>query len=232
MVCGNCKNQVEDGLVFCPNCGNNLIKSSEDEAALGRAQKALNDAQHKIGGLEAELAAKKPASKTPAVVLGVLSFILLVVCIALGSQYMGTNSKYQDALSRADKYYSLAQELVSGDFIVSVEDVFNSDGTAALDRDMIAASTKYLDIKYKILTYGSPYTYSGKEMQVRYFRPDGSLMTGEKSGTGYSFTVNVPMGSGTTGWGNANGGNYTPGIYLIQFVYDDKVVGEKAIVLK
>lgn len=93
-----------------------------------------------------------------------------------------------------------------------------------------AGSTLYADkIKYlrPILKYEG-LAPGRKKFFVKFFRPDGTLLDGTSSPSGYSYSseYEVEEGSGHSlvfsGWGNSNGGSYRTGTYRVEIWCDSK----------
>jgi len=85
-----------------------------------------------------------------------------------------------------------------------------------------SASTMYLWTKVYYFGLDSGY----KNLNVKLFKPNGSLSTGEKSPDGYSFSsgISINFGQGSNellGWGGETKGNWGSGTYRIEIWYND-----------
>lgn len=70
-------------------------------------------------------------------------------------------------------------------------------------------------------------------LKVKWYRPNGSLSTGDSSPSGYSqqSSCNIYSGSNSitlSGWGNENKGNWSAGQYRVEIWYDDVCLGTKS----
>ncbi len=87
--------------------------------------------------------------------------------------------------------------------------------------------------------------YDGRLMQsrnitvnVKIYRPDGTLMSGSSSPDGYSYSANINvvpgMGNSTvvSAWGNSAGGTYSPGLYNVEIWYGERMLYSKSVGLK
>lgn len=144
-----------------------------------------------------------------------------------------------DNLALADNYknqletaQSDLKEVIGDHFLVKVTDTYNGNGDGSNISDYLYAdSLIYLFFDYEIFSTEDISNYYGKEVQINIYDPTGELMQGEESPTSCSFTDTIYSNVGGRGWGNADGGVYDPGLYVIQFVYDGEIVGTEAVII-
>lgn len=96
-------------------------------------------------------------------------------------------------------------------------------------RNIYSYQTRYLTPKINITVY-TPGTYS---IYVKLYNPNGSLMTGNSSPSGYTYKNDVTLYSNTTyyklsGWGSNTPGHYSSGQYRFEFYYNGEKIGEKS----
>ncbi len=96
------------------------------------------------------------------------------------------------------------------------------------------------DLKSKELRFLAPrIMYKGLEdksisIDVKIIKPDGSVMKGNEGSYTYSTQINVKKSDGynyatLSGWGNSDGGSYSPGDYKIQLWYNGKFLYSQKI---
>lgn len=92
-----------------------------------------------------------------------------------------------------------------------------------------ANSIKYLTPVIKYDGMGEE-TVSGIEIFVKIIQPDGSLSSGTSSPSGYTYSSKISVHplpdqeQQLSGWGTANGGYYSPGIYKIELWYKGTMI--------
>lgn len=72
-------------------------------------------------------------------------------------------------------------------------------------------------------------TSRSETFDVKIYKPDGSLVTGTSSPSGYTYSSTETIYPGNNqvtfhGWGNDNGGHYTPGTYRYELWHDGNFV--------
>ena len=97
-------------------------------------------------------------------------------------------------------------------------DIINDYGST-----LYASDIKYLKPKF----YISSLTSSSKSITFycKMYTPNGTLMTGNSSPSGYTYSSSFTIHPNTTwismsGWGNKNGGTYIPGTYKYELWYN------------
>lgn len=84
------------------------------------------------------------------------------------------------------------------------------------------------DVKYLFMRlYCSNLSNSTKKVTLyqKIYKPDGTLMKGSSSPSGYTYSAEVTLNTNTTyvplsGWGNKSGGAYVPGTYKFEIWYN------------
>lgn len=87
---------------------------------------------------------------------------------------------------------------------------------------LYGSSIKYLNWK---IYYDGPSTSQTKICYIKFIEPDGTLMTGSSSPSGYTTSKEITFSPGSNsvvaaGWGNENGGAYKAGTYRCELWYD------------
>ena len=88
------------------------------------------------------------------------------------------------------------------------------------------------------ITYDNPSNIAhDAEFYVKLYEPDGTLMSGTSSPTGYTYLKKVSIKAGNSNttilgsWGNKDGDAYYTGKYLFEVWYKEKKLYETAITL-
>ncbi len=89
--------------------------------------------------------------------------------------------------------------------------------------------TQYLTPRIYVTVY-TPGTYT---VYVKLYNPNGKLVTGNSSPTGYSYSYDITLYSSTTyknlmGWGGSTSGHYSAGQYKFEIYYNSQKIGEKS----
>ena len=89
--------------------------------------------------------------------------------------------------------------------------------------------TQYLTPRIYVTVY-TPGTYT---VYVKLYNPNGELVTGNISPTGYSYSYDITLYSSTTyknlmGWGSRTSGHYSAGQYKFEIYYNSQKIGEKS----
>lgn len=104
----------------------------------------------------------------------------------------------------------------------------NGPGDGSITNDygstLYASDIKYLYAKAYIQSLTN--TSRDLTLYVKIYKPDGTLMTGSSSPSGYTNSFSKTITSSSTyvllnGWGNKNGGTYTPGQYRYEIWYQN-----------
>jgi hypothetical protein len=69
------------------------------------------------------------------------------------------------------------------------------------------------------------------KLGIKFFRPDGTLMQGNKSPEGYTLTNNIDItesGTASNGWGNSEGNAFVMGRHRVEFWWNGKRIGQAA----
>jgi|GEM_PF-4693579 len=79
-------------------------------------------------------------------------------------------------------------------------------------------------------------TSRSETFDVKIYKPDGSLVTGTSSPSGYTYSSTETIYPGNNqvtfhGWGNNNGGSYTPGTYRFEVWHDGKCLYSTSVSL-
>lgn len=92
--------------------------------------------------------------------------------------------------------------------------------------------TRYLTPRIYLTVY-TPGTYT---VYVKLIGPNGTLITGDSSPSGYTFSNKITLDNNTTyknlsGWGSNTAGFYSAGQYKFEIYYNYKKVGEKSFTI-
>lgn len=100
---------------------------------------------------------------------------------------------------------------------------------------LYASKIKYMHAR---ITYDNPSNIAhDAEFYVKLYEPDGTLMSGTSSPTGYTYLKKVSIKAGNSNttilgsWGNKDGDAYYTGKYLFEVWYKEKKLYETAITL-
>ena len=92
--------------------------------------------------------------------------------------------------------------------------------------------TQYLTPRIYVTVY-TPGTY---KVYVKLLNPNGKLVTGNSSPTGYSYSEDITLNSSTSyknlmGWGGSTSGHYSAGNYKFEIYYNSEKIGEKSFTI-
>ena len=136
----------------------------------------------------------------------------------------GTKTKYititQDGKSKKAPFVITKVEVGNVDYNWNY---INNYGTK-----IYSYQTQYLTPKIYV-TVNTPGTYT---VYVKLIGPDGSLIAGNSSPSGYSYSKDITLDSYTSsvvlsGWGASTSGHYSAGQYRWEFWYNREKIGEK-----
>jgi hypothetical protein len=226
LLCRYCGHENDDDNFYCVYCGKNVANKNHNADETSR----LNS-EHP----EAHTGKNKshPVGKTRrAAVLLVLTIILAVACIVLVYGWVSSSDMIRSYETENERLQEFADAVAPDGLYVNVQSVYNSleDGKK-LSEDLVASEIKYLSMEYQIYTPTFIFNFWGKELEVRIIN-NGKLVEGKGSSPTYSFTKKIDTGIGNAGWGSKTGGTYQPGYCTIQFVYQNRVVGEKTVTIR
>ena len=155
------------------------------------------------------------------------------------SKYSQLQKDYSDISSQKDNLQAninslntTISALIPNDVSVQVNSVFNGgDSAEFISSELNSSSLKFLTFTYSVYAKDIS-SYEGGELQISIYKPDGSIFKGSDSPDSCTFTKTITANATTFGWGSASGGAYPPGLYVIQFVYNNKVVGSQTAIVK
>lgn len=242
MICDSCHTPIADDALFCPQCGKTLTKDKVDATMLAALQDKLVNATFQNTQLQKEVKGKR-AGLAVFILLTVLFFIAAAIFGFVAVKNTGLMNAYRSELSsaqseatsyRADalNYKSQLDQVMQDDVVVRVDSIFNSDGNGGRTDGIFYASTlRYLSFDYEIFL-SDDVTSSTIDLQVRVYGPDGLMLQGTGSTSDYTFINTATEGEvNFGGWGSDAAGTYTEGLYVIEFVYNDVVVGATSAVV-
>ena len=145
-----------------------------------------------------------------------------------------------DSCSTLDSSHAdlLPEEEISSNFIIIGDCFVNTD----YDNKILAGFGDKLcasDIRYLCwrLNYNGPLVKLTIKCQIKIFDPEGTLMTGESSPSGYTTERNITFFPGdnntveVVGWGNNNESVYNAGTYTFELWYDENKVCSSSVQL-
>ena len=110
MICFSCKQEVDEGTIFCRFCGTNLNMKSELDKQINKMKNDLKASSEGTSLLEAKISSKeaeiRKAKKSKFVMAGI-SIILVAIMIF---SWVKTGEAVSDANYYEDKYYSFNNE--------------------------------------------------------------------------------------------------------------------------
>jgi hypothetical protein len=202
-----------------------------------------------------EKLAKTKESLTAAIVIGIIvSAVSIVIGVqrynevegSLYSQYSRYNSLESQHKSLQSQYESLqsqheslqsSYDLLPKNWVISITSIsvgnYNDGWINRPGERLNASEMRYL---MPVITYDSQVNRE-ITLYIKVINPDGSLMAGISSPSGYSYktTGNISIGNSRTwdlpGWGNTSQSNYISGNYRIEVWYEGVCLGTTTVTL-
>ena len=191
------------------------IQTNKEQIKANKSQ--ITSLKKENSGLETQIAANESEISSLNSELGTCNS-QLGDSQSLASQYQ------QDALEKSQKL----DEIIGDSIYVKVNAIYNADVNSDKISDYLYADTlRYLTFDYQVYASGDLSQYVGDDLEIRIYKPDGTLSQGDESPIGCSYIRTISSTQSTGGWGNDNGGSFTSGLYVIEFVYQGNVVGSQ-----
>ncbi|MCH5320065.1 MAG: hypothetical protein J1E38_10220 [Paramuribaculum sp.] len=153
-----------------------------------------------------------------------------------------TESTYSPGTYRVELYwdgklqYQSSVRIYNSGITVKGVNFRNTDGDNNSINDygstLYSNNMRYLG--YQLEYDGGP-TRETKTIYVKIFKPDGSLMTGTSSPSGYTTSYERTFETGTNnkmylgGWGNSTTSAYSPGLWKLEFYWDGKLQYQSSV---
>lgn len=277
MNCPNCKTEIGDDKIFCPYCGNKIVKPEAEQppeipfenppsvpASLVIDVEPAREKKNHTSGLFIALS----------IFFGVVCILLLSIVISnnkkaarsqteldqsisqnqdlsaqvdqfetnisdLNSQISQKNSQISDLENQVNQlqesvsdYRSKIDDAIQNNILVRATSIYNSnyDGDKISD-SLYSSSLLYLSIDYEIVVVGDISNFNGNDLDIKIYKPDGTLMQGDSSPYDCTYTNTIDGRYGYFGWGNKDGDAYSDGLYVVQFIYQGVVVGTEAVII-
>lgn len=239
MLCDACHKESEEGLIFCPHCGNRLPESKTQAPQaeplqvkplpVEHLQEGVTNAKLQIDYLSNEVEKRKKTTGF----LTVAVVILFIVSIGLIVALTNSNDQLNKMEFQLSDYRSMLSSILPDGMMVKVTSVYNSDEHGEKIGDTLSSSSiKFLSFDYEIFTRDGIDDFLHEDLDVKIYNPDGSMMHGSDESSSQTFTQEIKGSYGSSGWGSTTGLAYYKGFYLIQFVYDEKIVGSEAVYIQ
>lgn len=155
MICINCRNEVVDGVAFCPHCGTNFENINTQSDVQHHSQKQSQPVQYneQFDNNSKETTKNKKKRKTPIIIIILIIVILIGSFGYVGIQYLEKNKKKEkptsdiaekEELEQTNTLEKLKMDYESG--ILSVNDYFNQ--LVYLEYDSSQLDQKYVSNYY------------------------------------------------------------------------------------
>ena len=141
------------------------------------------------------------------------------------------NDELTDKLSEQEsKFYSIKNTFPINITNIEIGNAYQ-DGTIETKYGSTLYSSNTMFLKPRI-TYTGINTGSSIKLKIKWYTPNGTLSTGEKSPSGFSQEASLYVYSGSntktlSGWGSANKGHWSSGTYRIEVWYNDVCIKSK-----
>ena len=117
---------------------------------------------------------------------------------------------------------------------IEIGNVYNDDSICdSFGSYIYSSNTMYLEPQ---ITYEGIRTGETINLKIKWYKPDGTISTGNSSPNGYSQSRNLYISSGENvirlqGWGNETKGHWAAGSYRIEIWYDDICLKAKSFTI-
>ena len=144
----------------------------------------------------------------------------------------GLNETVDGLNSQLSSRDSFISAVCSQGIFLKVDSVYNAGSGGDLISDYLYSdSMRYMYFDCSFYCTGDFSYYSGDEITVRVYKPDGYLDQGSNSPSGASFTFTLDSETKSIGWGNASTSTFSSGLYVAQFLYNDEIIGSTSLTI-
>ena len=146
-------------------------------------------------------------------------------------------SKNREIKQEKERYSNLESEIVSvAPFVITRVEIGSTYKDRGMETDF--GSTLYRS-RARFLTpkvYYRGFTSGSYTIKTKWYRPSGSLITGDSSPYGYSQSNSNSISKGSNdlqleGWGYESAGNWDTGTYKLEIWYNDKCLFVKSFTI-
>jgi hypothetical protein len=123
------------------------------------------------------------------------------------------------------------KEAIDCDIFVQITDIYNAaSGGAIINRELYASQMRYLQIDYSVLHVNST---PNSTLYIDIYNPNGTLeRNSSTSPVGHTMSTSSQVGNLSHGWGYNTQSYFEPGVYRIDFVYENEIICSTTVTIK